>query len=221
MSNPTYILRYFPLVGLSEACRLLLTAANVEWTEEHPEWPQEKPNQPHGRLPVLVEKNPDGSPDFIITESCNIERYLARVYGFVPADPKQAARQEQICELMADVFSYLSGYIRASSDESKQMFLGKFEALLETLIEVQTKLIEGNGNNGRQFGDSLSYADMVAYGFYKKLMIAMARFDANVPKFVKSKLTPKITQLIATVEADPLLEKHTSKAESLAAAVSV
>ncbi|KAJ2526334.1 hypothetical protein GGH20_003560, partial [Coemansia sp. RSA 1937] len=63
-SKVVYILRYFDSTGLAESSRILLTAAGVEWTEEHPEWPQEKPNQPHGRMPVLIEKTTDDSPDF-------------------------------------------------------------------------------------------------------------------------------------------------------------
>ncbi|KAJ2626662.1 hypothetical protein H4R22_004730, partial [Coemansia sp. RSA 1290] len=54
--SPRYTLRYFDRIGVAEGSRILLTAAGVEWKEEHPEWPQEKPNQPFGRMPVLVEK---------------------------------------------------------------------------------------------------------------------------------------------------------------------
>ncbi|KAJ2687083.1 hypothetical protein H4R19_006660, partial [Coemansia spiralis] len=57
MASPSFVLRYFDLAGRAEASRLLLTAANVEWTDEHPEWPAEKANQPFGVLPVLVEKS--------------------------------------------------------------------------------------------------------------------------------------------------------------------
>ncbi|KAJ2331957.1 hypothetical protein GGH91_006287, partial [Coemansia sp. RSA 2671] len=96
MSTSSFTLRYFNTAGLAETIRLLLTAANVDWTEEHPEWPAEKSNQPFGRLPVLIQKSDDGEADFVISESVTIERYLARTYGFLPADPRKAALQEQI-----------------------------------------------------------------------------------------------------------------------------
>ncbi|KAJ1825504.1 hypothetical protein LPJ70_008002 [Coemansia sp. RSA 2708] len=218
--NASYTLRYFPAIGLAESSRLLLTAAKVEWTEEHPEWPQAKPEQPHGRLPVLVEKSADGGADFVITESSNIERYLARVHGFLPADPKQAALQEQIRDLISDVGVFLGGYVQAKDEEGKKALFEKFEGLFETLVKVQTKLIKDNGNTGRLFGNSLSYADIVSYGFYKNVMIGIVKFDASIPALAKPKLTPEVAKLIATVEADPLVEKHTAKADSLVAAIS-
>ncbi|KAJ2820530.1 hypothetical protein GGI24_004459, partial [Coemansia furcata] len=95
-TTPSFIFRYFNTIGFGETSRLLLTAAKVDWTEEHPEWPQEKPNQPFGRLPVLIERCTDGSPDLVLSESATIERYLARTYGFLPMDPRQAALQEQL-----------------------------------------------------------------------------------------------------------------------------
>ncbi|KAJ1836491.1 hypothetical protein LPJ63_000279 [Coemansia sp. RSA 2711] len=219
-STVSYTLRYFPVIGLAESSRLLLTAAKVEWTEEHPEWPQAKSEQPHGRLPVLVEKSADGSANFVITESSNIERYLARVYGFLPADPKQAALQEQIRDLISDVTMFLGGYIRTSDEEEKKALFEKFSGLLETLVKVQSQLIKNNGSTGRLFGDSLSYADIVSYGFYKRLMIGIIMFDANIPSLAKPQLTPEIFKLITTVETDPLIEKYAAKSDSLVAAVS-
>ncbi|KAJ1831860.1 hypothetical protein IWW55_002322 [Coemansia sp. RSA 2706] len=218
--NASYILRYFPSIGLAESSRLLLTAAKVEWTEEHPEWPQAKPEQPHGRLPVLVEKSADGGADFVITESSNIERYLARVYGFLPADPKQAALQEQIRDLMSDVGAFIVGYIRSEDENSKSAFLERFEALFETLLAVQTQLVKDNGSTGRLFGDDLSYADIISYGFYKNLLIGMVHLDTNIPNLAKPKLTPEIIKLLSTVEDDPLVKKHILQSDSLAAAIS-
>ncbi|KAJ1956631.1 hypothetical protein GGI12_005259, partial [Dipsacomyces acuminosporus] len=85
---PSYTLRYFNTAGISETIRLLLTAANASWTEEHPEWPQAKDQQPFGRLPVLVETSAEGKVDMVLSESKVIERYLARTYGFLPTDLK-------------------------------------------------------------------------------------------------------------------------------------
>ncbi|KAJ1752829.1 hypothetical protein IW139_005105 [Coemansia sp. RSA 353] len=219
-SNISYTLRYFDAIGLAESSRILLTAAGVEWTEEHPEWPQEKPNQPHGRLPVLVEKSTDGSPDFVICESTNIERYLARTYGFLPADLKQAALQEQIRDLISDVLSLFFTQVQCKDKDDKAEFQTKFEGLLETLIKVQTKLLKDNGNTGRMFGDKLSYADIITYGLYIKLVVGFVRFNADIADNVKSKLTPEIVKLISAVESDPLVAKYKSRGGSLVAAVS-
>ncbi|KAJ2031662.1 hypothetical protein GGI01_003590 [Coemansia sp. RSA 376] len=210
-TTPSYVLRYFDIVGLAETSRMLLTAAKVEWTEEHPEWPQEKPNQPFGRLPVLVEKNgaEDGS-DFILSESGSIERYLARTFKLIPTDPKQVARQEQIRDQQADVtdafFSqlYLVG-------EAKKERRGEFDVLLDKIVEIHTTLLRKNGYCGHLFGKELSYADMSAYAFYKMFILYIVTHDADIAPFVKNKITPEILNLIRTVESDPLLEEHVAK----------
>ncbi|KAJ2796966.1 hypothetical protein H4R20_005355 [Coemansia guatemalensis] len=220
-STPSYILRYFNLLGLAESIRLLLTAANVEWTEEHPEWPQEKPNQPFGRLPVLIEKSTDGSPDFVICESGNIERYLARTYGFLPADLKKAALQEQVRDQMADVLAAFVVSGRAISDEDKKAAQKSLDEIFDKFIAVQSKNIQNNGNTGHLFGDSLSYADIVLYAFIKNMVIGFEKFKPGVSDYVKPKVTPEIIKLISTVEADPKLAKVVLKSGNLSEVITV
>ncbi|KAJ2783710.1 hypothetical protein H4R18_001548 [Coemansia javaensis] len=197
-----YTLRYFDIIGLAETSRLLLTAAGVEWTNEVPEWPQEKPNQPFGRLPVLVEKSADGSPDFVLSESQTIERYIARTYGLVPADPKEAAVQEQLRDQIADVVLGFFAFAFLKGEEDKKEKRARFDAILQKLIEVQTKALQKNGNNGYLFGDRVSYADAAALAAYKNLIIGSARYDAALAGIVKAQLTPEIAKHLKTVEAD-------------------
>ncbi|KAJ2881507.1 hypothetical protein H4R27_004035, partial [Coemansia aciculifera] len=207
-TTPSYVLRYFDLIGLAETSRMLLTAAKVEWTEEHPEWPQEKPNQPFGHLPVLVEKNgaEDGS-DFILSESGSIERYLARTFKFVPTDLKQVARQEQLRDQQLDVIVAFFSQLRMV-DEAKKERRGDFDEMLDKITEIHTTLLRKNGDCGHLFGEELSYADMSAYAFYKLFIMYAVEFDADVGSLVKDKITPEILNLIRTVESDPLLEEH-------------
>ncbi|KAJ2799006.1 hypothetical protein H4R20_004606 [Coemansia guatemalensis] len=219
-NTPSYILRYFDVIGYAEVTRLMLDAANVEWTEEHPEWPQEKSNQPFGRLPVLVEKSTDGSPDFVICESGNIERYIARTYGFLPADLKKAAFQEQIRDQMIDVATAFFSHVRAIGEEDKKAAQKSCDEILDKYIAVQTKNIQDNGNNGHLFGDSLSYADIVLYVFFKNMMIGFVKFKADIVEYMKSKITPEIIKLISTVETDPKLAKNVHRYGSLLAVVS-
>ncbi|PIA18624.1 hypothetical protein COEREDRAFT_79650 [Coemansia reversa NRRL 1564] len=217
---PSYILRYFNLAGRGETARLLLAAANVEWTEENPKWPQEKANQPFGRLPVLIEKSTDGSPDFVICESTNIERYIARIYGILPADPKQSAIQEQLREQLVDVVNAFFTHTSSISEEDKKLRLESFEEILSKIIAVQTKIIKDNGNTGRMFGDSLSYADIASYAFYRCMVFGYKMFKNDIVDIVKPKLTPEIIKLISTVETDPALATHLSKAKVLSAELS-
>ncbi|PIA14943.1 hypothetical protein COEREDRAFT_9808 [Coemansia reversa NRRL 1564] len=215
----SYVLRYFDAVGYGESIRLLLTSANVEWSEVHPEWPQEKSNQPFGRLPVLIEKSADGSPDLVISEPGNIERYIARTYGLVPSDLRAAALQEQMRDQLSDAHTALIRYFFAINEKDKDMRMAVFLKLFDEVIVIQSKLLRENGNTGRLFGTLNSYADIVSYGFYKDLLIGMGRYDEYIVDIVKSKLTPEIANLIYTVEADPRLEKYMLKAGSLLATI--
>ncbi|KAJ1894534.1 hypothetical protein LPJ71_006946 [Coemansia sp. S17] len=215
--TPSYVLRYFDLIGLAETSRMLLTAAKVEWTEEHPEWPQEKPNQPFGHLPVLVEKSgaEDGS-DFILSESGSIERYLARTFKFVPTDLKEIARQEQLRDQQLDII--LAFFIQLRMvDEAKKERRGEFDVMLDKIAEIHTMILRNNGDCGHLFGKELSYADMSAYAFYKLFVIYAVEFDADIRSLVKDKVTPQILNLIRTVESDPLLEEHVAKKGSFVA----
>ncbi|PIA19661.1 hypothetical protein COEREDRAFT_78968 [Coemansia reversa NRRL 1564] len=216
---PSYILRYFDIIGNGESIRLLLTAANVEWTEEHPEWPQEKPNQPFGRLPVLVEKSTDGSPDFVICESGNIERYLARTYGLLAANLRKSALQEQLRDQITDVNTAFVGFFRAISEEDKKARLEAFWELLDKFIAVYSKHIQDNGNTGYLFGNSLSFADITTYVLFKNVFIEFAKFKTDIADYAKPKLTPEIVKLISTVEAEPSISKIVFKSGNLSAAI--
>ncbi|KAJ2746934.1 hypothetical protein GGI20_000921 [Coemansia sp. BCRC 34301] len=216
----TYIFRYFPTIGFGETSRLLLTAAKVEWTEEHPEWPAEKSKQPFGQLPVLVEHSTDGGPDFVLSESGVIERYLALTYGFLPTAPSQAAPQEQLRDQQIDTLLTFREY-RSVEESAKGEVFAKFEALLDRLLSIQTELLRKNGNSGRLFGSALSYADITTYAFMKLLLIHMALYSEEVPRLVKAKLTPELVKLALTVEADPLLEDYVASRDRIAALVSV
>ncbi|KAJ2830044.1 hypothetical protein GGI24_001998 [Coemansia furcata] len=202
--------RYFKVAGFGETSRLLLTAAQVEWIEENPEWPQEKPNQPFGRLPVLIEQSADSSPDLILSESATIERYIARTYGFLPADPRQAALQEQLRDRLNDVI--LAYFVPKSvNDEAKAEAQAKFEGLLDKLVTVNSELLRKSGNNGHLFGSTLSLADIATYAFLWMFLVKPMEALEDSPQLVKAKLTPELAKLAVTVEADPLLKAYAAK----------
>ncbi|KAJ2767975.1 hypothetical protein IWQ57_003732 [Coemansia nantahalensis] len=220
MSSATssYTLRYFDLIGRGEPTKVLLAAANIEWTDEHPDWPAAKDEQPFGTLPVLVEKRSDGEPDLVLGESATIERYLARKSGLLPADPAAAAVQEQLRDHFWDVLAAF--FVQAFCPESvKADRKAVFEALLDRHIKYQTELLQKNGNNGHLFGDSFSYADAVSYGIFKILLIGAVKFQADISDYVKSKLTPEIVKNLTTSEAHPPLAGYVAKSATVAAVV--
>ncbi|KAJ2493293.1 hypothetical protein IWW37_000756 [Coemansia sp. RSA 2050] len=216
----SYIFRYFDTIGLGETIRLLLTAAKVDWTEENPEWPQEKANQPFGRLPVLIERSADGSPDFVLSESSTIERYLARTYGFLPIDPRGAALQEQLRDRQIDLIMSFRGHLTLS-DSAKEEAYAKFEGLLDKMVNIHTAILRENGNTGYSFGSKLSYTDMAMYSFMKMFVIQFVQYSEKVPKLFKAKLTPELIKMASTLEADPLLEAYVSKRGRVADVVQV
>ncbi|KAJ2749697.1 hypothetical protein H4S06_004558 [Coemansia sp. BCRC 34490] len=203
-TQPSYVFRYFKVPGYGETSRLLLLASGCKWVEENPEWPQEKPNQPFGRLPVLVEKSEDGSPDFVLSESGTIERYLARRLGFLPSDPKKAALQEQLRDQIADVVgSYLPVAFSNYEDGKK-----KFEELLAKLKEVLPSALKNNRSSVDPEGGKITYIDLCVYGMLKS-MINIS--DAKTPEYsslFRDLCTPDVTKVIANVHAHPGLQAH-------------
>ncbi|KAJ1796495.1 hypothetical protein LPJ59_003713, partial [Coemansia sp. RSA 2399] len=164
----------------------------------------EKYDQPFGRMPVLIEKSANGSPDFMLTESRTIERYIARKYGFMPSNLKDAARQEQLRDVQADV-GILSNEVRlGAGDEAEKRLI----YLIGQLISFHTEVLQENGNTGYFFGDKLSYVDMSLYGFFK---LIFAHPPTCIPTYVqdiKNQITPEIAKVIDNVESHPLLRGH-------------
>ncbi|KAJ2663927.1 hypothetical protein IW148_002253 [Coemansia sp. RSA 1199] len=213
-SDTVYVLRYFDVIGRAEGCRLLLTAANASWTEEHPEWPAEKANQPFERLPVLVERS--NGNEWILCESLTIERYLARVFGFMPTDLKQAALQEQMADQQADLLSAFFGQLTATGDmKSKQ--IDEFNTLFDRMVKEHGRILSRSSSKQHLFGDQLSYADISLYAFYKLFIVYLKCYQSDIAEIVKSKLTPEIINLILSIEKEPQLAPHFSKCDTMAA----
>ncbi|KAJ2519989.1 hypothetical protein GGI11_002419 [Coemansia sp. RSA 2049] len=201
-TQPSYVFRYFKVPGLGETSRLLLLASGCKWTEENPEWPQEKPNQPFGRLPVLVEKSADGSPDFVLSESGTIERYLARRHGFLPSDPKKAALQEQLRDQFADVLGSYLPIANFNFEDGKK----KFEELLAKLKEVLPSALKNNRSSVDPEGGKITYIDLYIYGMLKSIISIS---NAKTPEYsilFKNLCTPEVTKVIANVHAHPSLQ---------------
>ncbi|KAJ2874852.1 hypothetical protein H4R27_006457, partial [Coemansia aciculifera] len=145
----SYIFRYFNIVGLGETTRLLLTAAKVKWTEESSDFEQGKLDHPNGCPVVLIQKSSDSNPDLVFNEFITMERYLARTYGFLPADPSQAALQEQLRDeqrgVMKNLLISVAIGIEATQVVRDLVFI-MFEERLEKFINAHTELLRKNGN---------------------------------------------------------------------------
>ncbi|KAJ2017246.1 hypothetical protein GGI14_003111 [Coemansia sp. S680] len=211
---PSYVFRYVNAVGFGETTRLLLTAAKVEWTEESSDLEQARLDHPNGIPVVLIQKNSDGSPDVVFNKFVTIERYLARTYGFFPANPEQVELQDQLRDeqsaLMKLLLSTVALGIAATQDVREFVFTA-FERCLEMFLGSRVKLLRMNGNTGYSFGSTLSYTDMAIYSFMKLFIVDFATSSKEIARRFKCKMPPELAKLAATVEADPLLEAHMSK----------
>ncbi|PIA15228.1 hypothetical protein COEREDRAFT_9611 [Coemansia reversa NRRL 1564] len=213
-SKPSYVFRYFNLIGRAETCRLLLAAGNANWVEEHPEWPQDKEQQPFGRLPVLIEKSSDGS-ELVLSESFTIERYLGRIFDLLPTDPKASALQEQMADRQADIIDACAALPKFSLEKDKEMSKAGIEDLFTRVVKSHMEILSANSCKTHLFGDKLSFADITLYAFYKIMGMYMECYWKGISAITKAKVTPEILALLASIEAEPLLESHLSKCESL------
>ncbi|KAJ2401500.1 hypothetical protein GGI23_001358 [Coemansia sp. RSA 2559] len=203
----SYVFRYFNSPGLGESSRLMLIASGSKWTEENPEWPQEKANQPIGRLPVLIEKYADGSPDFVISESGTIERYLARNLGFFPSDPKKAVLQEQLRDQLADISVLYMQIMNGVNDTIKE----KFNELIEKLTEVIPKALKANGSSIDPQGSGLTYIDFYIYSFFKAFIPYCTEKTPEYLDSFKSLCTPEVIKLISNVNSEPSLQSRVAE----------
>ncbi|KAJ2617473.1 hypothetical protein H4S08_000315 [Coemansia sp. RSA 1365] len=213
-SKPSYVFRYFNLIGRAESSRLLLAAGNVDWVEEHPEWPQDKEKQPFGRLPVLIEKSTDGS-ELVLSESFTIERYLGRIFGLLPTDPKASALQEQISDRQSDIIAACASLPKFTLEKDKEMCKAEIVDLLTRIVKSHMEILSANSCKTHLFGDKLSYADITLYAFYKIMGMYIECIWEGISAIIKAKVTPEILSLLASIEAEPLLASHLSKCESL------
>ncbi|KAJ1732802.1 transferase activity protein [Coemansia sp. Benny D160-2] len=203
-AKPSYILRHLKNTGLGETAILMLNASKSSWTEENPKWPQEKPNQPFGRLPVLIEKSSDGSPDFALTESGAIDRYLARSLGFFPPDPKKTAHQEQLHDRIADIIPLIVQEIQGVNTNSKE----KINELIAKLKEVLPESLTTNGSSITPGSSGLTYIDFFIYAFFRHFVTFC---ELKAPEYAaqfKTMLTPEVTKVISNVYAYPNLQSH-------------
>ncbi|KAJ2557927.1 hypothetical protein EV175_001051 [Coemansia sp. RSA 1933] len=202
--SSSYTLRYFEFSGIAEPIRLMLLASKSAWTEVHPGWPQEKPNQPFGRLPVLVEKYADGSPDFIISESGTIERYLAHKFGFFPSDPKKAILQEQLRDQLTDIMNLIIPMTKVG-DISANV---KLDELFAKAKEVLPEALKNNGSCLSAENNELTYIDFFVYSFFKSMMPPCADMTPQYTDSFESLWSPEVIKLVSIVNADPRLQSR-------------
>ncbi|KAJ1914035.1 hypothetical protein H4219_004955 [Mycoemilia scoparia] len=159
-ATTSYELIYFNVPGLGQTTRNMLNMAGATWKETNPEdWPSLKPTMPFERLPVLIERNNQGKPDILISESEVIERYVARKFGFLSSDPLVALKQEQVRAQFNDV---RNPWVETHFKKTEGL-RSRFDDQIKLLVRKHEELLEKNGSNGHYFGNELSYPDISAF----------------------------------------------------------
>ncbi|KAF9581489.1 hypothetical protein BGW38_001472, partial [Lunasporangiospora selenospora] len=83
MAHPdSFRLSYFPIFGLGQTIRDMLTFAGAKWEDNQPgDWMAEKTMTPFACLPILYIRK--DNKELMISECTPIEHYLARQLGFL------------------------------------------------------------------------------------------------------------------------------------------
>ncbi|KAJ2849400.1 hypothetical protein IWW36_002646 [Coemansia brasiliensis] len=210
--SSSYVLRYFPLRARAEPIRFLLLASGESFSEETPNWPADKDQQPLGQLPVLIEKDADGS-EFVLTESQAIEKYLAEKLNLlVKTGLKDTARENQLRAQLNDVINLLFNYIYGS-ESAREETHEQFKKQAELLVKYHEKVLAENGSNGHYFGNKTTYVDICLYTF---LAVIRQPNDASIPNctdfFTESK-APGINKVFQAVQNDPIAAAYIAKYE--------
>ncbi|KAJ1912786.1 hypothetical protein H4219_005473 [Mycoemilia scoparia] len=193
--SPSYELIYFDYTGLAEITRIMLTLAGADWKETNPEdWASLKPTMPFEHLPVLIERS-EGQPDFILSESEVIERYIGYKYGFISSsDPKLSAKQEQIRAQFNDARLM---WIEIQFYNGESTHRSRFEDQIKLLVRKHEEVLEKNGNTGHYFGNELTYPDISAYvifGAFKQFGFDAEFTDEKAPNL--SKLIKNVGKIV-------------------------
>ncbi len=107
--QPKLELIYFNLRALAEPPQMMMHNAGVKyryemaWDYYGKPWSDAKPEVHFGQLPVLVVND-----TVHIWQSGAIVRYLAKLAGFMPADPVLAAQVDAVFEQTQELFAPLN-----------------------------------------------------------------------------------------------------------------
>ncbi|PHH72912.1 hypothetical protein CDD80_4178 [Ophiocordyceps camponoti-rufipedis] len=204
LSSSTLTLRYFPLRWRAEGARFILLATHAPFTDETPSWPSAQTQQPLSQLPVLIERTPDSSSDYLLSDSVAIEYYLARRAGLVvDSGLRDSAREMELRNQMEDLHIRLAIYIYGA-EAGREMAADRFMRLAKSFVDYHEGVLARNGSNGHYFGSRTTYVDI---SLYLLLLLIRRRHEVDLPGredvFSKDK-APGINRVYRAVKEDAL-----------------
>ncbi|KAG2433085.1 hypothetical protein HYH02_012789 [Chlamydomonas schloesseri] len=158
-------LHYFAGPGRAEVSRLLFTIGGIPFedvTYTFATYGEFKPKTPFGQVPVLEFE--DGR---MLAQSGAIDRYVAKLAGLYPEDPKDAAFADMVVFHMNDFMDLFSPTWQMPAEEKvkarQDILAGKGGDKLKALEKIIEKA-EAEGG-GYVAGGKLSFGDVVVYTY--------------------------------------------------------
>ena len=206
-----YELIYFDAKGAVETVRLLLAAAEVEYTDNRLEleFQDGQPNAPTfyegkqngeylvnlNRVPVLRIDN------FKLGQTKAIERYVARTFGFMGMNDLEEAAVDSYCEHIRDIKDAAARTRTAAGSDENARNEAMKSFYNDTLPQWLNSLEVVTGPAGVAVGDSVSLADISLY--------QLTEYFTDEDKVIDALAScPKLRACIATVQSLPGIQRY-------------
>lgn len=195
--SPKYKITYFPVKGLAEPLRYILSYMGEEFEDERfkrEDWPTIKPSTPFGKVPVLTV---DGKQ---LPQSVACTRYLARQAGLAGNNAWEDLQIDIIVDTISDLRQAIATYYYDPDETSKA---AKKDPLVNETIPFYMKKFEeiAKQNDGYLANSKLSWGDLyfVSVGEYMSFIAGVDLFEPYPTlKALKEKIQsfPKIKEWI-------------------------
>lgn len=197
-----YRLTYFDFDGgRGEPIRIALHAAGIEF-EDHrisfDEFQKTRSNLPFTCVPVL---EIDGRE---ITQSNAIGRYIGKMAGLYPEDPRQALYCDEVMEALEDLSHQVVKTFGLEGDELREARKKLTDGWLTVYIKGFDALLARGG--GEYFADNrLTMADLKA--FVQVRGLRKGTLD-HVPKDLVDTLAPKLVNFQNRIAEEPIVTAY-------------
>jgi len=206
-----YKLCYFPIRGLAESIRYILSYGKADWEDNRVSgdaWPALKPKTPMGQMPVLHVGDKTE-----ISQSRAIGRYLAKQFGIAGSNDIEQAQADMYVDGLFDLAT--KGGVEFFG-ELRKKFLEKAENDAEikakyqkwktdgiaAFLDMYEQFLTKNGS-GYLVGSKVTWADIV-----------VAEWLDRISKLQDPQLTdhhPKLAALVKTVHKLPGIAEYVEK----------
>ncbi|KAF5279376.1 hypothetical protein FQA39_LY05486 [Lamprigera yunnana] len=182
--SATYKLVYFPLQGLGEPIRFLLSYGKIDFEDfrfAHNEWLNIKPSMPFGKVPVLEY---DGKQFHQCIAIC---RYVAKKVNLVGSDDLENMEIDAVVDTIYEFKEKIALYHYERDPNIRKM--RKDPVFNKTIPFYLTHFEEiAKANNGHFVSGKLTWADIFFVGLLE-LLNHMTNMDiiANCPNLQKMK----------------------------------